>query len=119
MRKHEAVPITGASGGLGAEFAKQLAEKKYNLIPAARNEGKLYALKNELETKYGVSVHVCAADLSVPDAALDVYNDMREHELSADVLINNAGGGDSGSFADSDWVKQYRMVQVNITALLH
>ncbi len=60
MRKHEAVLITGASGGLGAEFAKQLAEKKYNPIPAARNEGKLYALKNELETKYGVSVHVCA-----------------------------------------------------------
>lgn len=43
---------------------------------------------------------------------------MLEHELSADVLINNAGGGDSGSFADSEWVKQYRMVQVNITALM-
>ncbi len=69
MRKHKIALITGASGGLGLEFAKILAKKKYNLVPVARNEGKLYSIKNELESKYGIDVNVCAADLSKVDAA--------------------------------------------------
>ncbi len=52
------------------------------------------------------------------DAALDVFNYTLEHELSIDVLINNAGFGDSGSFVDSDWQKQYEMVQLNAIALM-
>lgn len=118
MTKHKTALITGASGGLGFEFAKILAGRKYDLVLVARNEGKLYALKNNLETKYGISVYVCAADLSVVDAALDVFNYTLEHELQIDVLINNAGFGDTGCFAESDWQKQYEMVQVNITALM-
>lgn len=110
--------ITGASGGLGLEFAKILAQKNYDLVLVARNEGRLYALKNEFETKYGITVYVCAADLSVKDAALDVFNFTLEHELDIDVLINNAGFGDAGSFAERDWQKQYEMIQVNITALM-
>ena len=99
------------------EFARLLARKKYDLVVVARNEGKLLQLKNELEPK-GITVHVCACDLSRPDAALDVFNFTLEHGLEIDVLINNAGFGDSGAFADSDWKKQYEMVQVNITALM-
>ena len=118
MTKHKTALITGASGGLGFEFAKILAGRKYDLVLVARNEGKLYALKNDLETKYGISVYVCAADLSVVDVALDVFNYTLEHELQIDVLINNAGFGDTGCFAESDWQKQYEMVQVNITALM-
>ncbi|MBQ4511644.1 MAG: SDR family NAD(P)-dependent oxidoreductase [Anaerolineaceae bacterium] len=110
--------ITGASGGLGLEFAKILAQKKYDLVLVARNEGRLYALKNEFETKYGITVYVCSADLSVKDAALDVFNFTLEHELDIDVLINNAGFGDAGSFTECDWKKQYDMIQVNIIALM-
>ena len=88
-----------ASGGLGLEFAKILARKKYDLVLVARNEGKLYALKANLETEYGISVYPFAADLSVVDAALDVFNYTLEHEIRIDMLINNAGFGDSGSFA--------------------
>lgn len=110
--------ITGASGGLGLEFAKILAQKKYDLVLVARNEGRLYALKNEFETKYGITVYVCSADLSVKDAALDVFNLTLEHELDIDVLINNAGFGDAGSFANREWKKQYDMIQVNIIALM-
>ena len=69
MKKHKTALITGASGGLGLEFAKILARKKYDLVLVARNEGRLYALKNELETEYGISVYPFAADLSVVDAA--------------------------------------------------
>ena len=66
--------ITGASGGLGLEFARICASKKYDHVLVARNEGKLYAIKNDLESAYGVNVYVCAADLSVTDAALDVFD---------------------------------------------
>ena len=64
MRKHKTALITGASGGLGLEFAKILAKKKYNLVLVARNEGKLYSIKNELESKYGIDVSVCAAGMN-------------------------------------------------------
>ena len=118
MKKHKTALITGASGGLGLEFAKILAKKKYDLVLVARNEGKLYALKNEMETEYGISVYPFAVDLAVVDAALDVFNFTLEQDIRIDVLINNAGFGDSGSFADSDWQKQYEMVQLNVIALM-
>ena len=65
-----------------------------------------------------LKVHVCAADLSVTDAALDVFDFCLEHKLPVDILVNNAGFGDAGAFADRDWQKQYEMVQVNIVALM-
>jgi len=110
--------ITGASSGLGLEFARILARKKYDLVLVARNEGKLYALKNEFEGKYGISVYVCAEDLSVVDSALEVFNFTLEHDIKIEILINNAGFGVSGSFADSEWQKQYEMVQLNVIALM-
>lgn len=118
MRKHKTALITGASGGLGLEFAKILAKKKYDLVLVARNEGKLYALKNDLETEYNIAVYLYASDLSVVDAALDVFNFTLEHDIKIDILINNAGFGDSGSFAESEWEKQYEMVQLNVIALM-
>lgn len=118
MKKHKTALITGASGGLGLEFAKILAKKKHDLVLVARNEGKLYSVKNDLEGKHGINVYVVATDLSKVDAALDVFNYTLEHDISINILINNAGFGDSGCFADSDWQKQYEMVQLNIIALM-
>ena len=118
MKKRKTALITGASGGLGLEFAKLLEKKKYVPVLVARNEGKLYALKNELEEQYHITVYVFACDLSKKDAALDVFDYTLEHKLTPDVLINNAGFGDKCDFAESDWEKQYNMVQVNITALM-
>ncbi len=83
----------------------------------ARSEGKLLKLKKDLEDK-DTDVYVCPVDLSVPDAALKVFDFTQKHDLKIDVLINNAGFGDSGAFANVDWKKQYEMVQVNITALM-
>lgn len=110
--------ITGASGGLGLEFAKLCAEDGDDLVLVARSEGKLFTIKNELEQKYGVTAYVCAADLSKTDAALDVYDYTLEQGLDIDILINNAGFGDAGCFAEREWQKQYDMVQVNIAALM-
>lgn len=118
MSRHQTALITGASGGLGLEFAKILAGKQYDLILAARSEGKLNSLKEQLEKENGIRVFVCAVDLSVKDAAQTVFDYTQQQGLPVDVLINNAGFGDAGSFAESDWQKQYEMVQVNITALM-
>lgn len=118
MSKHRTALITGASGGLGLEFTKILAGKQYDLILAARSEGKLNSLKEQLEKEYDIRAFVCAVDLSVKDAALTVFDYTQQQGLSVDVLINNAGFGDTGCFAESNWQKQYEMVQVNITSLM-
>ena len=118
MKENKAALITGASGGLGLEFAKILAEKKYDLVLVARNEGKLNAIKDQFESKYQIHISVCPADLSRVDAALDVFRFTQERQIAVDVLVNNAGFGDSGSFAECSWQKQYEMVQVNITAVM-
>lgn len=118
MKPDKTVLITGASSGLGLEFAKIFARKKCDLVLVARSEGKLYALKNRFEEEYGITVHVCSVDLSTTDAALDVYDYTLEKGLTIDVLVNNAGFGDAGPFANSDWQKQYEMIQVNLVALM-
>lgn len=118
MRKHKTALVTGASGGLGMEFARLLAKKKYDVVLVARNEGKLQKLKVELENQHGITAWACPCDLSRVDAALEVFRFTQAQGIDVDVLINNAGFGDSGPFAQSDWQKQYEMVQVNITALM-
>lgn len=110
--------VTGASGGLGAEFARVFAEEGFDLVLVARSEGKLFALKNELEDRFVVTAHVCAVDLAREDAALEVHDFVLEHGLRVDALVNNAGFGDAGSFCRSDWQRQRDMVQVNIVALM-
>ena len=116
--RKETALITGASSGLGLEFAKLCAMDGYDLLLVARNEGKLYKVKNELENAYSVKVSVFACDLSRQDAARDVYDFTLEHEQDIGVLINNAGFGDAGRFWQRDWERQYQMVQLNITALM-
>lgn len=110
--------ITGASSGLGWEFSQIYAREGYDLLVVARNEGKLFKLKNELESKYHNHVWVYAQDLSKPDAAYEVYNYTLEHKLHVDVLVNNAGFGDFGFFWKVDSQKQYELLQVNIVALV-
>lgn len=113
-----AVLITGASGGLGLEFAKLFAKDGHNLILVARNEGKLYSIKNELEAKYHVEVYVYAKDLSIDNSAFDIYDYTLEKEIVIDTLINNAGFGDYGKFINSDLGKQTDMIHVNVITLM-
>lgn len=110
MKKRKTALVTGASGGLGLEFARLLAKKHYDLVLVAWNEDKLNGIKSELEKEYGITAWVCPCGLSRVDAALDVYQFTQAHDLEIDVLINNAGFGDSGKFAESNWQKQYEMV---------
>ncbi len=109
--------ITGASSGIGLELAKVLASKGDNLILVARNRPKLEELKKQLEEQYKISVLVITQDLSIPNAAQIVYNITNQKEIQIDYLINNAGFGDFGMFYETNWEKEHRMIELNITTL--
>ena len=115
--QHLTILITGASSGIGLELAKVSAAHKHNLILVARNIQALSNLKAQLEQAYAVSVHIIQKDLSVGNAAESLYNEVKLMGLSVDALINNAGFGDFGSFADTDWQKNHQMLELNIVAL--
>jgi len=109
--------VTGASGGIGLEMAHLLAKDRHDLVLVARNKAKLNEVKVDIEKKHGVAVKVIVADLSLPDGATMLYNEIQSEQLHIDVLINNAGYGDFGPFASCDWQKQESMINLNILAL--
>jgi len=111
--------ITGATNGIGLELARIHASEGGNLVLVARNKPKLDALRVELEELYKVKVYTIDKDLSETNAAQDVYAETRRMEIEVDYLINNAGFGDFGLFAETDWDKEHRMIQLNITTLTH
>lgn len=109
--------ITGASNGIGLELARIHASKGDDLVLVARNKTKLDEIKSELESRFNVSVHTIGKDLSETNAAEEVYNETHRENIQVDYLINNAGFGDYGMFADADWEKESQMIQLNITTL--
>ena len=110
--QNKSILITGASSGIGLEFANQLNEVGANLIITARNEGKL----NELAANYH-SATVIPGDLSDKSFPGQLYNVIQSKGLEVDILINNAGFGSIGKLLKSDLDTYESMVQVNITAL--
>jgi len=109
--------ITGASNGIGLELAKIHASKGGDLVLVARNKSKLDELKAELEKQFKVSVYVIVKDLSATNSAQEVYEETTKQNIQIDYLINNAGFGDFGMFAETDWNKELQMINVNITTL--
>ena len=109
--------VTGASSGIGFEFAKILASKGVDLVLVARSREKMEALAQELIQKHKIKVHVCATDLSQAGAAEKVFKYCEDQSIVVDYLINNAGFGTFGLFQDSNWEKNEDMIQVNIMAL--
>lgn len=109
--------ITGASTGIGKEFAYIHAEKGGDLIIVARSLDKLVTLKNDLESRYKTNVMVIAKDLSLPTSAEEIFNEVKAAGLQVDYLINNAGFGALGKFHEIDWSRQLSMINLNITTL--
>ncbi len=109
--------ITGASNGIGLELAQVHASKGGDLVLVARNKSKLDELKIVLEKQYKISVLIICKDLSLPNAAKEIYDETTKKNIKVDYLINNAGFGDFGMFADSDWNKELQMINLNITTL--
>jgi short-subunit dehydrogenase len=109
--------VTGASDGLGKEFARQLAAQGYNLLIIARRPALLDELKAELEEKYHVQVEPLVCDLSKPDE-LKRVEDRLEKEESLEVLINNAGFGLGDAFPNVDPDKEESMIRVHVIATM-
>lgn len=109
--------ITGASGGIGEEFARLLAAEGHDLILVARSEEKLARLKVDLEQAHLITCHIMTADLAAPGAAAKLVGEMEQRGLASDVLINNAGFGTYGPFLDIDLAPQRGMLDLNIVAL--
>ncbi|MEL7254442.1 MAG: SDR family NAD(P)-dependent oxidoreductase [Pseudomonadota bacterium] len=110
--------ITGASAGIGTEFARYHASKGGDLVIAARREAPLTALKKELEAAHGVSVTVIAMDVGTPKQATALFEAVKAKGIDIDVLINNAGFGGHGAFLDRDIAQDQAMIDLNIGALV-
>lgn len=114
---NKTVLITGASSGIGLEFATLFAKDGFHLVLNARNESRLQEIANELTTKYGVKITVAAKDLSIPESADELTSELASAGIEVDVLINNAGFAAYGSFNETSWKEEKDMIQVNITTL--
>jgi uncharacterized protein len=110
--------ITGASAGIGREFARQLASRAKSLILIARREQRLNELRGELEQQYpNPAISVRKTDLADLVQLNELLAWLDREKVDVDLLINNAGLGDSGAFATSDPVRNEQMTLVNIVAL--
>lgn len=110
--------ITGASSGIGQAFAQELATRETNLILVARSQDKLYQLAKQLQAQTSIEVEVIVQDLTEPQAGQKVYDWVQDKGWTVDLLINNAGFGDYGLFAERDLSKQLEMIQLNVTVLV-
>ncbi|MDQ3072836.1 MAG: SDR family oxidoreductase [Bacteroidota bacterium] len=109
--------ITGASSGIGYEFAHIFAREKINLVLVARNRDKLDSLANDLRSGYGIKILVIAKDLGEEHAVEMVLAEVKAQNIVIDYLINNAGFGEFGLFHETAWNKEKKMIEVNIIAL--
>jgi short-subunit dehydrogenase len=109
--------ITGASVGIGAELARQFAAGGYNLVLVARRLDELNRLATELQTAHGTQSWVYSYDLSQPDSVERLLRDIVKAGLSIEVLVNNAGIGAYGPFAETDPSRLQQLLQINILAL--
>ncbi len=116
MAKNTAL-ITGASSGLGTELARLHAADGDNLVLVARSTKKMEALAAELKANHGTEVYIISKDLSLPTAAEEVYAEVKEQGIEVEYLINNAGFGGQGTFAERSMEDDMMMIHVDITAL--
>src|SRR5213592_3482451 len=110
--------ITGASAGIGCEFARQLAGRARSMTLVARREDRLVELADELQREHpNLRIHIRKVDLADLAELQDLLQWLDRGKLGIDLLINNAGLGDSGPFANSDPVRNSDMTLVNVRAL--
>ncbi len=109
--------ITGASKGIGRELAIIFARQGYDLVLVARSKALLEELGKRLSKKYKIEVTTIEKDLTCKEAPEEIFQELEGRRI--DILVNNAGFGDYKEFAHSEWEKQYLMIQLNITALMH
>lgn len=114
--------ITGASAGLGIEFARQLAARGLDLVLVARREERLQEIARELRAEHGVAVHVFAADLSRREAPAEIAAFVGQAGIGIDYLINNAGSAGPHLLEEQDWQVQadfLELMMLSVTQMCH
>ena len=111
MMKNKTALITGASSGIGKEFAKLHASRGGDLVVVARSKDKLNELKKELENKYRIKVMVIVKDLSLRNSAQEIYDEVKNANIKIDYLINNAGFGGRGEFHVRSMEQDIQMIE--------
>jgi short-subunit dehydrogenase len=108
--------ITGASAGIGAEFARQYAALGWDLVLAARREDRLMQIACEVKSAHGIEALVRPCDLADPAAPARLVRDLDAHAIRVDALVNNAGYGLPGTFFSTRWQEQEAFLQVLLKA---
>jgi short-subunit dehydrogenase len=119
MTDRKTALITGASFGIGSEFARIFARDGYNLVLVARSADKLRQLASQLEKAHGTRSLILAVDLTEPGASAYVLDQTTRADVVVDVLVNNAGFGQYGRFAENDLEECLCQIQLNVTTLTH
>ena len=110
--------ITGASSGIGKALAEQFARDGYHVVLAARRVDALQALAGELRQRHGVAATVIAADLETEDGAERLFAEVKRQGLTLHALVNNAGYGSFGEFAQSELAPDMKMMQLNMNTVV-
>jgi len=109
--------ITGASSGIGYELAKLLAQDHHDLVLVARNTAKLAEIARDFQERYHIHVRVIVKDLAAPTAAREIFDELQADGVFVEMLVNNAGFGVYGLFAQTDLQRNLDMIAVNVTSL--
>jgi uncharacterized protein len=117
MASNQTALITGASAGLGYEFAHLFARDKYNLVLVARSGPKLADLAEQLRQQHGITVKTIPLDLGFPQASQSLFEETQRSGIHVHILVNNAGYGASGAFAEIPLEESYGQIQLNVMAL--
>lgn len=116
VEQHAHALVTGASAGLGAGFARALAERGRDLVLVARREERLVELGRELASRHGVEARHVALDLARPDGPQELERWCADRGIEVDLLVNNAGFGAQGRFVDLDRERQLELLRLNVVA---
>ncbi|MFL5810136.1 MAG: SDR family NAD(P)-dependent oxidoreductase [Flavisolibacter sp.] len=108
--------VTGASMGIGYELARLFAEDGYNLIIVSRTKEDLEKAATQF-SQYGINVVPIVKDLFQPEAAFELYDEVKAKGLTVDVLVNDAGQGQFGLFVESDISRLLDIIQLNVASL--
>ncbi len=111
--------ITGGSCGIGLALANKFASQGHNLILVARTKETLEETAKKINNKYSIDIVTIAEDLSVANSAINVFNECKKQKLEVEILINNAGFGNYGFFANTNTQTDLELIAVNITTLTH
>ena len=111
--------VTGASGGIGLELARLFAADGHDLVLVARSRDKLAGLAEELGRAHNVGARSLPADLARPEAPREIFDQLKSEGVAVDALVNNAGVGSYGLFAETDLRSELDLLQINVVALTH